>query len=101
MRGLRGSDANGRCEWEPCRASASWPRHGYAIVTGEARATCTRIACWRGKGRSWRGSSPGLSDAPIEQGAIAGDVAKNVAIDSYGRRLAQGESGPLRAPKSP
>jgi 2-polyprenyl-6-methoxyphenol hydroxylase-like FAD-dependent oxidoreductase len=36
---------------------------------------------------------PGFSDALIEQGAIAGDVAKDVAIDANGRRFAQGESG--------
>jgi 2-polyprenyl-6-methoxyphenol hydroxylase-like FAD-dependent oxidoreductase len=36
---------------------------------------------------------PGFSDALIEQGAIAGDVAADAAIDANGRRFAQGDSG--------
>jgi hypothetical protein len=36
---------------------------------------------------------PGFSDALIEQGAIAGDVAADVAIDANGRRFAPGDSG--------
>ena len=36
---------------------------------------------------------PGFSDALIEQGAIAGDVATDAAIDANGRRFAQGDSG--------
>src|ERR1700744_5865130 len=36
---------------------------------------------------------PGFSDTLIEQGAVAGDVAKDVAIDANGRRFAQSESG--------
>jgi 2-polyprenyl-6-methoxyphenol hydroxylase-like FAD-dependent oxidoreductase len=36
---------------------------------------------------------PGFSDALIEQGAVPGDVAKDVAIDANRRRFAQGESG--------
>ena len=36
---------------------------------------------------------PGFSDALIEQGAIAGDVATDGAVDANGRRFAQCESG--------
>jgi 2-polyprenyl-6-methoxyphenol hydroxylase-like FAD-dependent oxidoreductase len=36
---------------------------------------------------------PGFTDKLIEQGAIAGDVAADVAVDVNGRRLAQGKSG--------
>ena len=36
---------------------------------------------------------PGFSDALIEQGAIAGDVATDAAIDANGRRFAQRDSG--------
>jgi 2-polyprenyl-6-methoxyphenol hydroxylase-like FAD-dependent oxidoreductase len=36
---------------------------------------------------------PGISDALIRQGAIAGDVAADAAVDVNGRRLAQGKSG--------
>ncbi len=36
---------------------------------------------------------PGFSDALIEQGAIAGDIAADVAIDANGRRFARGDSG--------
>ena len=36
---------------------------------------------------------PGFSDALIAQGAMAGDVALDVAVDANGRRFAQGKSG--------
>ena len=36
---------------------------------------------------------PGFSDSLIAQGAIAGDVAADVAVDANGRRFAQGKSG--------
>jgi 2-polyprenyl-6-methoxyphenol hydroxylase-like FAD-dependent oxidoreductase len=36
---------------------------------------------------------PGFSDALIGQGAIAGDVAMDVAVDANGRRFARGVSG--------
>jgi flavin-dependent dehydrogenase len=36
---------------------------------------------------------PGFSDALIEQGALAGDVAADVAVDANGQRFAQGKSG--------
>jgi 2-polyprenyl-6-methoxyphenol hydroxylase-like FAD-dependent oxidoreductase len=36
---------------------------------------------------------PGFSDALIAQGAIAGDVAMDVAVDANGRRFARGTSG--------
>jgi 2-polyprenyl-6-methoxyphenol hydroxylase-like FAD-dependent oxidoreductase len=36
---------------------------------------------------------PGFSDALVEQGALAGDVAADVAVDANGRRFAQGKSG--------
>jgi 2-polyprenyl-6-methoxyphenol hydroxylase-like FAD-dependent oxidoreductase len=36
---------------------------------------------------------PGFSDALIAQGALAGDVAMDVAVDANGRRFARGTSG--------
>jgi protoporphyrinogen oxidase len=36
---------------------------------------------------------PGFTDTLIEQGAIAGDAAADVAVDANGRRLAQAKSG--------
>ena len=36
---------------------------------------------------------PGFSDALIAQGAVAGDVAMDVAVDANGRRFARGPSG--------
>ena len=36
---------------------------------------------------------PGFSDSLVEQGAVAGDIAADVAVDANGRRFAQGKSG--------